>query len=101
MPGAVPRTLSSPSRWPHSGALVSFSLDLVFLEPRGAGYRGRAGNRVSYQLNPNRSANLEQEDLLFLASGAGSKARVDYHHIQPPNTLMLKFHGSISGERRA
>lgn len=52
---------------PTVGALVSFVLKPCLPGAQRCWLRGaRAGNRVSYQLNPNRSANLEQEDLFGL-----------------------------------
>lgn len=69
----------------HNGPTARFlfitnNLGLVCLA-QGAGYGGWAGDRVSYQLNQNCLVNAQQEEPLFLALGATSKARVDFSHI--------------------
>lgn len=62
------------------------SLGLVCLGPGALVRETGLATGVSYQPNPNRSANAQREELLFLASGFSSKARVDFGPIQPPNT---------------
>lgn len=89
-PGAVPGILplhphhlylerGTRARRPHSRALVSCKQPWPCLPgPGGAGYGGRACDRASYQLNPNRPVTVQLEGPLFLASGDGSKARADF-----------------------
>ena len=88
----------------HAGPIVGllFLADSLGLVSPGPGVLVTKAGLVSYQLNPNHCVNAEQEDLLFLASGTCSKARVDFGHIQPLNTHVLQFCGSICplGEQR-
>lgn len=100
-PGAVPSSLplcpyhlylehGTRTCQPHSEALVSCKQPRPCLpQPGGALNRGTAGNRASYQPNPDCPANAQREELLFLASGVSSKARVDFGPMLPSKAHVL------------